>query len=60
MAKIREGRTVVSIAHRLSTIRDANRVVYISKGRIIALGTFEEMKKKVPEFNTQIINSMIN
>ncbi len=60
MAKIREGRTVVSIAHRLSTIRDANKVVYISKGRIIALGTFEEMKKKVPEFNTQIINSVIN
>lgn len=45
--------TVVLIAHRLSTVRDADIVVYLDKGRILATGTFEEVRAAVPDFDRQ-------
>jgi subfamily B ATP-binding cassette protein MsbA len=37
------GRTTLIIAHRLSTIRRANRVLYVEGGRILEIGTHEEL-----------------
>jgi ABC-type multidrug transport system fused ATPase/permease subunit len=45
--------SIVVIAHRLSTIRDADKVVYLSKGKIRATGTFEEVRIQEPEFDHQ-------
>lgn len=45
--------TVVLIAHRLSTVRDADLVLYMDKGKIVARGTFEEVRKVVPDFDRQ-------
>ena len=45
--------TIIMIAHRLSTVRECDLVVYISEGRIINSGTFEQLKKLVPEFERQ-------
>lgn len=45
--------TVVMIAHRLSTVRNADKVVYLEKGKVRAVGTFEEVKKAVPDFMAQ-------
>ena len=45
--------TVVMIAHRLSTVRYADQVVYIDEGKIIAQGTFEEVRTQVPNFEKQ-------
>jgi ABC-type multidrug transport system fused ATPase/permease subunit len=45
--------TVVLIAHRLSTVRDATKVIYLENGKIIASGTFEEVRKMVPDFDNQ-------
>jgi ABC-type multidrug transport system fused ATPase/permease subunit len=45
--------TVVMIAHRLSTVRYADQVVYIDEGKIIAQGTFEEIRRQVPNFEKQ-------
>jgi ATP-binding cassette subfamily C protein len=45
--------TVILIAHRLSTARDADLVIYMSKGKILARGTFEEVRNLVPEFDLQ-------
>lgn len=45
--------TVVIIAHRLSTVRDADIVVYLSEGRMVAHGSFEEVRVAVPDFNRQ-------
>jgi ABC-type multidrug transport system fused ATPase/permease subunit len=41
------------IAHRLSTVRNADQVIYMDKGRIIAQGTFEEVRRTVPDFDAQ-------
>lgn len=45
--------TIVMIAHRLSTIRQANKVVYLSDGHIQAVGTFEEVRSQVFDFDNQ-------
>ncbi len=33
------GRTIVTVAHRLHTVRQANRIVMLEAGRIVAMGT---------------------
>ncbi len=50
---LRGSTTVVVIAHRLSTIRNADRVVYLSDGKMLATGSFEEVRKSVPDFDYQ-------
>jgi ABC-type multidrug transport system fused ATPase/permease subunit len=45
--------TVIMIAHRLSTVRNADLVVYMESGKIIATGTFEEVRNQVPDFDNQ-------
>jgi ABC-type multidrug transport system fused ATPase/permease subunit len=45
--------TVITIAHRLSTVRNSDQVVYIDKGEIVAVGTFNEVRSKVPDFDNQ-------
>jgi ABC-type multidrug transport system fused ATPase/permease subunit len=45
--------TTIIIAHRLSTIRNADKVVYMNKGKIEFVGTFEEVRRNVPEFDNQ-------
>jgi subfamily B ATP-binding cassette protein MsbA len=37
------GRTTLIIAHRLSTIRRAHKVLYIEAGRVLEIGTHEEL-----------------
>jgi ABC-type multidrug transport system fused ATPase/permease subunit len=45
--------TVIVIAHRLSTVRDADRVLYLEEGKIIAQGKFNEVRSIVPNFDKQ-------
>jgi ABC-type bacteriocin/lantibiotic exporter with double-glycine peptidase domain len=45
--------TVIMIAHRLSTIRKADLVVYMEEGSILARGSFNEVRAKVPNFDHQ-------
>ena len=43
LRRLRQGRTTMVIAHRLSTIRDANRILVLHDGKIIAQGTHSEL-----------------
>jgi ATP-binding cassette, subfamily B, bacterial PglK len=48
-----KGVTLIVIAHRLSTVRNADLVVLLDKGQLIAQGTFEEVRKLAPSFDEQ-------
>ncbi len=37
------GRTTLTIAHRISTVKDADRIIVISRGRIVESGRHEEL-----------------
>jgi subfamily B ATP-binding cassette protein MsbA len=41
-----KNRTTFVIAHRLSTIKKANRIVVLDKGKIVEMGSHEELLKK--------------
>lgn len=45
--------TVIMIAHRLSTVRDADQVIYIENGKLIARGSFNELRTQIPDFDQQ-------
>jgi len=53
IGKLRGKVTIVLIAHRLSTVRDADVVLYMDNGKIISTGTFEEVRKVIPDFDNQ-------
>jgi ATP-binding cassette subfamily B protein/subfamily B ATP-binding cassette protein MsbA len=40
---LRQGRTTLVIAHRLSTIRDADAILVLDGGRLVARGTHDEL-----------------
>lgn len=50
---LRGSTTVIIIAHRLSTVRNVNSVVYLADGIVLATGTFDEVRKAVPDFDQQ-------
>jgi ABC-type multidrug transport system fused ATPase/permease subunit len=52
---LRGSTTVILIAHRLSTVRDADKVVYMAEGKIIASGSFDEVRAQVPDFDRQAV-----
>jgi ABC-type bacteriocin/lantibiotic exporter with double-glycine peptidase domain len=47
--------TVVIVAHRLSTVRLVDKIVYMEQGKIIATGTFDEVRESVPNFDKQAL-----
>jgi ATP-binding cassette subfamily C protein len=45
--------TLIVVAHRLSTVKNADLVILLDKGKIIAKGTFEEVRGISPKFDQQ-------
>ena len=45
--------TTVTVAHRLATVRRADQLLYLQHGRVVAQGTFEEVRLQAPDFDRQ-------
>jgi ABC-type multidrug transport system fused ATPase/permease subunit len=49
-----KGRTTIIIAHRLSTIKDADKIIVLEKGRVIAEGKHTELLKSCEPYKKMI------
>ena len=53
--------TILIIAHRLSTIKNAERILYLDKGKIIAEGTHRQLMRNCPKYkklyNTELLDN---
>ena len=45
--------TLIIIAHRLATVRNADKVCYFDDGILKAVGDFDQVRNKVPDFDNQ-------
>ncbi len=46
LENLMKGRTSIVIAHRLSTVREANRILVLDKGKLVEMGSHEELIAK--------------
>ena len=51
--KLKTSSTMIIIAHRLSTAKNADIVCYMESGELLATGTFEEVRRRIPQFDYQ-------
>lgn len=50
LAQLAQNRTVISIAHRLQTIKQADRIVLLEAGEILAIGNHDELLADQPRY----------
>lgn len=43
LARVTKNVTTIVVAHRLSTVRDSDQIIYIESGRVLEVGTFDEL-----------------
>ena len=41
--RLSQGRTVLVVAHRLATVKKADRIVVLDQGRIVAIGSHDDL-----------------
>ena len=62
--ELAKGRTTIVVAHRLSTIKNANRILVISKGKIMEDGNHQELLKNdgvyAKLYNLQFKNPLLD
>ena len=58
--KLKKNKTIIAIAHRLSTLKSCNKLVYLKDGKIVDIGTFEELSERHSDFENLVKLSSIN
>ncbi len=52
IARLEKDRTIILIAHRLTTVRDVDRIFLLEEGRLVGVGSFDELLRDNSRFRT--------
>ena len=50
----RAGRTTILIAHRISTIEKMDKILFVDDGKLMAVGTHEELYESCPDYRRMV------
>ncbi|PYG89401.1 ATP-binding cassette subfamily B protein [Ruminiclostridium sufflavum DSM 19573] len=53
-ARLAQNKTVLIIAHRLKTVENANQILVLEEGELLAAGTHEELLHNCPQYGNMI------
>ena len=54
LARVRQGKTTLLIAHRISTVKTLDKLLFLEDGKLIAVGTHEELLTGCPAYATMV------
>ncbi len=54
-----KGRTTLVIAHRLSTVKDAHRIVVLDQGKIVDVGSHQELVRREGLYRTLVEHQLV-
>lgn len=52
--KLRKGKTTILIAHRISTIENMDKIIFIDDGKILAIGTHDELYNTCEDYKNLV------
>lgn len=50
----RKGKTTILIAHRVSTVEKMDKIIFVDDGKILAVGSHEQLLESSPEYRTTV------
>ena len=54
LRKTRAGKTTILIAHRISTIAGMDKILFLDEGRLVAVGSHEELMETCPAYRKMV------
>jgi ATP-binding cassette subfamily B protein len=54
LRETRKGKTTILIAHRVSTVEKMDKIIFVDDGKILAVGSHEELLESSPEYRTTV------
>jgi len=57
--ELREGKTTIVIAHRISTIKEADKIVLIDEGKLVAIGSHDQLMVGCPMYAEMVLHQQL-